>query len=351
LHKIWTEFTHNAMTRITLKQIGKEAGVSEATVSRILRGQSEQHRIRTETEEKVLKAAKRLGFRPRVWSFKPRPLRTKTIGLIIPDLSHYFLAELTRTIVDKARSHGLSVTVRDSLEDDECEKECIEAMWQQNVDGLLLLPVGRHWKHIQQSIRRDTPVVIVDRIMPDLDCHCVGINNYQGAFNAVNYLIERGHTRIGCIQRLPDSWISEERVRGYYDAHRQHGIKIDESLIVGNEYGQRNGYLETKKLLQRTEVPTAVFALSHLSTLGALRALREHHISIPEDMSVVGFDDLPNADYFTNPITTVRQPIREMATTAIELLVELIESKQFVEPMTVMLSTELVRRESVRIIR
>jgi LacI family transcriptional regulator len=339
------------MTRVTLKQIGEAAGVSEATVSRILNGKSEQHRIRTETEDKVLQVAKRLGFRPRVRFFKPKILRTKTIGLIIPDLSHYFLGELTRTIVSKARSHGLSVTVRDSLEDDECEKECIESMWQQEVDGLILLPVGRHWKHIQQSLYRDTPVVIVDRIMSNLDCHCVGIDNYQGAFDAVNYLIERGHKRIACIQRLPESWISEERVRGYRDAHDKHGIAIDESLLMGNEYGQRNGYLETKKLLQLAQVPTAIFALSHLSTLGALRALREHRISIPEDMSLIGFDDLPNANYFENPITTVRQPIREMASTAIELLVELMESKQFIEPMKVMLSTQLVRRESVRIIR
>jgi LacI family transcriptional regulator len=339
------------MSRVTLKQIGKAAGVSEATVSRILNGQSEQHRIRTETEEKVLQVAKKLGFRPRVRFFKPKILRTKTIGLIIPDLSHYFLAELTRTIIDRARSHGLSVNVRDSLEDDECEKECLEAMWQQEVDGLILLPVGRHWKHIQQSVYRDTPVVIVDRIMPNLNCHCVGIDNYQGSLNAVNYLINRGHTKIACIQRLPESWISEERVRGYRDAHKQHGLTIDESLVVGNEYGQRNGYLETKKLLQRSDVPTAIFALSHLSTLGALRALREHRIAIPEEMSLIGFDDLPNANYFENPITTVRQPIREMASTAIELLVELIDSKQFVEPIKVMLSTQLVRRESVSIIR
>jgi LacI family transcriptional regulator len=283
--------------------------------------------------------------------FRPKSLRTQELGLIVPDLSHCFLAELARTIIAKARSHGLSVTVRDSLEDDACEKECIRALSELDLDGLILLPVGREFKHVQQLARQERPLVVIDRIMPNLDCHCVGVDNYRAAFNAVQYLIARGHSRIACIQRLPDSWISGERVRGYRNAHQRHGLSVDESLLVGSDYGQRNGYLETKKLLQHEAPPTAIFALSHLSTLGVLRALREHHICIGDEMSVIGFDDLPNAEYFAEPITTVHQPIMEMAGTAVDLLVAQIESKKTLEPMTVLLPTSLVRRESVRIIR
>jgi DNA-binding LacI/PurR family transcriptional regulator len=148
---------------------------------------------------------------------------------------------------------------------------------------------------------------------------------------------------------LPNSWINGQRVRGYREAHQKHGIRVDESLVVGNEYGQRNGYLETKRLLGRQKRPTAIFALSHLSTLGVLHALREHGVSVAEDMSLIGFDDLPNADLFARPITTVRQPIVEMAETAVDLLVEQVESRESVEPMTVMLPTNLARRDSVRI--
>jgi len=169
----------------------------------------------------------------------------------------------------------------------------------------------------------------------------------EEAYEAVDHLLQAGHQRIGCIQRLPHSWISNERVRGYRDAHAKHGLAVDERLIVGDLYGQRNGYLETKRLLQMDPAPTAIFALSHLVTLGVLRALREHRLTLPGQMALVGFDDLPNVDYFDCPVTTVRQPIEEMASLAVSLLLEQIESEGNVRPVMIKLPTELVRRRSV----
>ncbi len=335
------------MAKVTLKRIAAEVGVSEATVSRVLRGHGCQYKIRPETEHAVFEAARRLGYTHRLSIFKPKPLRTRTLGLLIPDLSHYFLGQLARTIVAKAGESGLAVFVCDTQEDTEMEAQRIEQLLARDIDGLLILPVGRQWDHLKRLAHRGLPMVVIGRIVPDMQCHSVGVDNYGGACEAVEHLIEAGHRRIGCIQRLPHSWISEERVRGYRDAHARHGIPVDERLIVGDLYGQHNGYLETKRLLQMDPLPTAVFALSHLVTLGVLRALREHHLAVPSQMAVVGFDDLPNADYFDCPVTTVRQPVEEMASLAVSLLLEQIDSKGNVSPVLIKLPTELVRRRSV----
>lgn len=335
------------MAKVTLKRIAKQAGFSEATVSRVLQGRGRAYKIRPETEQAVFEVARRLGYSRSASTFKPKPLRTRTLGLLIPDLSHCFLGQLARTIITRAKAADLSVVVRDTLEDTEAEVDGIEQLIEQDVDGLLILPVGKEWDHIRRLARRGPPLVVVDRIVPDVDCHCVGVDNYQGAYEAVCHLIGRGYRRIACIQRLPHSWISDERLRGYRDAHAHNGIPVDDRLIVGDLYGQKNGYLETKRLLQLSPAPTAIFALSHIVTLGALRALREHGLAVPDGMALIGFDDLPNADYFACPITTVRQPVEDMASLAVSLLVEQIESTDRVQPVTLKLPTELVLRRSV----
>jgi len=334
------------MAKVTLKRIATQAGLSEATVSRVLRGHGNAYKIRPETEQAVFEAARHLGYTHSRSTYKPKALQTRTLGLLIPDLSHYFLGRLARTIVARSKPFGFSVLVCDTLEDTDIEMERIEQLIEKDVDGLLVLPVGRQWDHIQRLAHRGLPMVVVDRIIPDVHCPCVGVDNYQGAYDAVEYLIQRGHRRIGCIQRLPHSWISDERLRGYRDAHRRHKTPVDEHLIVGDLYGQQNGYLETKRLLQMDPVPTAIFALSHIVTLGVLRALREHRITMPDGMAVIGFDDLPNVDYFDCPVMTVRQPIEDMASLAVSLLIEQIESRKEVQPVMTKLPTELVRRRS-----
>ena len=338
------------MSRITLATIAQEVGLSKATVSRVLSGQAAKHKIRPETEQMVFDSAKRLGYSYKHKLFKPEALRSQTLGLVVPDMSHYFLAQLARTIVVKAKESGLRVLVMDSMEDTQTEVDALQSLLERDIDGLLILPVGKEWEHIQQLAHRGAPLVVIDRVVPGIDCHSVGVDNYQGTFDAVDYLIERGHRRIACLQRLPHSWINEQRLRGYREAHHQRGLAIDESLIMGEQFGQRNGYLETKKLLQREDRPTAIFALSHLVTLGALRALTEHGLTVPEDMSLIGFDDLPNSEYYAHHITMVTQPITEMALAAVDLLLDEMNSQTRKPAMSVRLPTQLVRRNSVKIL-
>lgn len=336
------------MKRVTLKSVAAAAKISEATASRVLTGQGARFRIPPETEQLVLKAAQRLGYSPHRRFFKPAPLRSRTLGLIVPDLAHFFLAQVAQTVVERAQEAGFSVLVMDSLEDGGQEGQLIDQLVAREIDGLLLLPVGKDWQHVREVVQRQLPVVLLDRVPPDIHCHCVSVDNYEAAFQATDYLLERGHRHIACIQRLAHAWINEERVRGYREAHRAHGLPVDEALVLGDQFGQRNGYLEVTRLLEFNPRPTAIFTLSHLVTLEALRALNDHRLSVPEDLSLVGFDDLPHAEFFAEPITVVRQPIREMARTAVDLLRAQIEQPATSKPMSIQLPCELVRRQSVK---
>ena len=338
------------MPKTTLKDIANHVGVSITTVSRVLNGQAEQHRIKKQTEDAIMNAAKELGFSPYKSIFKPPKVRSKTIGIIIPDISHFFLSNLAKTIRLEIHKADYSVLIVDSREDTATEKESIDLLLSQNVDGLVILPVGKEWKHIQDVYNRGVPLVVVDRIMPQLECPMVGIDNYTGAKEAMDYLIERGHRTIACIQRLPDSWINNERLRAYRDALKQNNIPVDESLIIGDTFGQKNGYLEGKLLLSNHKNPTAIFALSHVLTLGVLQVFREEGLSIPDDLSLISFDDLPFSEYFEFKVTTVKQPVVEMGLMAVNLLLEQINSPTRKESVNIKLRTTFVRRESVKVI-
>lgn len=338
------------MSKVSLKSVAAAAGISPATASRVLSGQSKRFRIPPATEQAVVEAAAKLGYSPSKRFFRPEGLRTKTIGLVVPDVSHFHLAQLTRTVVERAAHVGFSVLACDSLENSGKEEQLVDQLVHRDVDGLLLLPVGRDWQHIREITKRRLPVVLMDRLLPDLACHCVGVDNYQAAFRATDYLIGCGHRRIACIQRLPHAWINEERVRGYRDAHKAHGLEVDETLLMGEQFGRHNGYLEVKRLLEMSPRPTAIFALSHLVTIEALNALRDHRIAVPDEMSLLGFDDLPYVEHFACPITVMRQPIHEMARMALDLLLSQIERASAARPMLVQLPCELVPRQSVKML-
>lgn len=336
--------------RITLKVVAQTAKVSEATASRVLSGQASRFRIPAATAEGIVAVAQGLGYSLNRRYYKPEALRSRTLGLIVPDLSHHFLSRLTRLVVERANAVGFSVLVCDSLEDTEAEKKAIHQLTALEMDGLLLLPVGKEWQHIRELTQRKLPLVLIDRVRPDIVNHCVSVDNYHAAMKATEHLIEQGHRRIACIQRLPHAWINEERVRGYRDAHQAHGLKLDEALILGDQFGQHNGYLEVTRLLGMKARPSAIFTLSMLVTLEALRALRDHKLAIPADISLVGFDDLPHAEYFSQPVTTVRQPVDEMAHLAMDLILEQIEHRVAAKPMNIQLSCDLVRRQSVGVL-
>jgi LacI family transcriptional regulator len=333
---------------ITLNDIARKAGVSVSTVSRVLNRQSQKNRISSKTEKLVLKAAKDLNYRPNQLARGLRLKKTHTIGLVVPDISNPFFAHVTRMIQKNANDFGYSMIVCNTDENIETEREQIELLRGKGVDGYIIMPVGVENDHIVELIEFDKPLVLLDRCFNDLETNSIVVNNFGGSYQATKYLIEQGHTRIAIIQGLINTSTNSERVKGYKEALKEFGVPVDSKLIVGNDFRKDNGYIETKLLLSTSNPPSAIFTMSDLITLGALEAIEESDFAIPEDISIISYDDIDFAPFFKSPLTAVRQPKESMGKLAVKLLIEDIKSKSKNVKQKIVLKPELVIRKSVK---
>lgn len=334
------------MSVVTLNDIAQKAGVSVSTVSRVLNKKAGTHRISEETERLVLRTARELNYRPNQLARGLRLKRTNTIGLIAPDVSNPFFAYIIRRVQNVAHGYGYSVIVCNTDEDLKLEVEHVNLLYRKRVDGMIAMPVGLSYEHFEDVHRRGMPLVLVDRCYPGVDASTVVVDNYAGAFEAVEHLIQHGHERIALIQGLPGTYTNNERLRGYKDALISHGILVEKRLIVGGDFRQENGYIETKLLLNMEDRPTAIFATSDLISLGAMQAVYEEGLEIPTDISLVMFDDFDFAPFLRCPLTAVRQPKEIMGEMAVKILVECLKEGQQ-EVKHIVLKPNLVERLSV----
>ncbi len=242
----------------TLKSMADKFGISVSTVSRILSGKARQYRISKKTERKVRNEADRIGFAPDKIASALKLRKTHTFGLIIPDISNPFFAAIARHVEMEARKRDYFILLCDSQEDTQTEIDSIRLLQSRNIDGLIISPVGQIGRHLKELRDGGMPVVLVDRYFPKLNIPYVTSDNRLGAFEAVRYLIEQGHRKIACIKGLPDSSTSNDRVSGYREALKKHGLGVDASLILGDDFSEQNGYMETKILLQDGKRPGLV---------------------------------------------------------------------------------------------
>jgi len=340
---------------ITIKYIADKLGVSITTVSRVLNGKAKEYRISERTANAILELAKELNYTPNPIAKSLRERRTNTIGLVIPDISNPFFASIAQNIENEARKFGYTIMLCDSGEDTNQEAELIKILINRRVDGFIICPVGISSEHLGVIFKKKIPIVIVDRYFRGLNCSYVVSDNYRGAYDAVNYLIKCGHRVIGCVQGLIGTSVNSDRVQGYKDALIHNGIEVDRTLITGDSFGEKNGYIATKLLLNRERKPTAILALSNLISLGALKAIKEEGLSIPQDISIISFDDQPYCEYLSPPMTMIAQQKAEMGEIAVKLLINQIGSKEnsYDKGNTVqkiVIPTRLVIRKSVSII-
>ncbi len=334
--------------QITLDNIADLVGVSRTTISRVLTGQSKKYRISERTTELVQKTARQLGYVPDQLARALRTKRTNTMGLVIPDISNPFFSTIARNIEIQARKVGSSIILADSQEDTQLEIDSIRLLQSRKVDGLLICPVGEERSHLARIVDSGLPMVIIDRYFPELKCAYVVSDNYRGALEAVEYFFSMNHRSIGYIQGRLRTSVNNDRIRGYRDAHANQGLTVDESLIVGDSFGKRNGYIGAKILLAKKTRPTAIFAASNLISLGAMTAIREEGLSIPEDISIISFDDQPYSEYLATPMTTVVQQTSETGEIAFRLLQAQINQIGSQSTEGIVLPTELVYRKSVK---
>jgi LacI family transcriptional regulator len=337
--------------RPTLKHIAKQLGVSATTVSRALSGQARRYRISRKTEQAVRERARTLGFTPNHLARSLRLKKTATIGLVIPDISNPFFAGIAREIALGAKDSHYSVIVCDSQETEETEIELIELLRGRGVEGIVLCPVGQSAEHLAGFEQGKLPIVLFDRYFPGLRLPYVASDNCEGARAATAHLIQNGHRRIACLQGLPGTSPNEDRLRGYKTAFAAEQLDVDEALVVGDGFGEQSGYIAMKLLLQAGHEFTAIFAFSNQIALGALRALSEEGLRVPDDVSLVCFDDQPYAAYLAAPMTSVAQRASEMGKIAVRMLFDRIHSPERAIQGGILLPTDLVVRGSVRAVQ
>ncbi|HZK93058.1 MAG TPA: LacI family DNA-binding transcriptional regulator [Prolixibacteraceae bacterium] len=307
-----------AKQKVNIFDISTKTGLSISTVSRVLNGKAEQYRIGKISQQKIIAAAEEFNYVPNQFAANLRTGKSNTIALIVPSLNNPFFADLASTINAEVRKFGYITMISDSDENSENEELELQQMLSRNVEGLIIAPCGNKWEHIKQLHDQGLPIICIDRYFEELDIPFVSTDNYDGAYNATQHLIENGHSMISCIQGVQHSTPNRLRVKGFINAMENAGI--GNYNIVGDEFSVQNGYLETRLLLQQRERPTAIFALSNNIAMGCMKALKEMNIRIPEDMSLITFDDHPYLDYLATPLSCIAQPVSDISKIAIKFL-------------------------------
>jgi LacI family transcriptional regulator len=322
--------------RVTIAQVAAEAGVSAMTVSNVV---NERPGASESTRQRVLEVAKRLGYTSPARNGKRG--RTGVIGVLTLDLTGQYSLEIVRGIAEEIADDERELFLNASL-DAVRERERISLFAGGLVDGLLLIaPVLA--PETEQAIQAgDLPVVVIDPRRLDLDLPRVTVDNYDGVRAGTQHLIELGHRRIAYIRGEDDHESTDTRHRGYTDALRLAGMQPDPALVASSNFNRQGGVHAATHLLT-TQRPTAIVAGADLVALGALDAARALGLSVPGDLSIVGFDDLPQAAHSAPPLTTVRQPLHEMGRAGTRALMSLI-ARQPLATDDIRLATQFVLR-------
>ncbi len=332
---------------VTLEQVAEAAGVSPSTASRALAGKARQCRISAKTEQTILAAANGLGFQPSHVARSLRTQRTGLIGLLVPDASNPFFAAIARKATIHAERHGLSTLLADSHNSADHEKEMLAHLQARQIEGLIICPIGESSAHLQALEHRAANVVVVDRWFSGSRLTTVTSDNESGAYAATSALIEKGHREIACLQGRSGTSTNNERLQGYKKALRDANLTPKSSLIRGDDFNEESGYRSTCELLEAQPKLTALFAFSNLNALGALRALAERKLRIPQDISLVTFDDTPFAEFLAAPLSVIRQDVETIGCRAAELLIDQIRTGQKPAKQLYRVPVEFLSRESI----
>lgn len=316
--------------------------MSVTTVSHVVNG---TRRVSDGLRQQVLTAVNELGYQPNALARSLRSKKTHTIGLVVPDSANPFFAEVARGIEDVSFEEGHSVILCNS--DGDLRKELLytDLLVEKQVDGILFVAAGFSAEHILRLLERRIPVVVVDREIPGVSVDSVLTDNEQGGWLATHHLIKLGHRRIGCITGPSDLTPSADRVTGYQRALQQSGLPVESELVVRGEFQSDSGYQAAHSLLGMKDPPAAVFACNDLMAVGVLGAAYERSLQVPDQLSVVGFDDIGLASFTNPPLTTVAQPKREMGALAARMLLDRMHDPELA-PRRRLLETKLVVRRS-----
>ncbi len=330
--------------KTTIKDIAKKTGLSTTTVSRVLNGKSDKYRIAKKSQQIIEEAASELNYVANFFAANLKSGKSNTIGLIVPSLRNPFFANIASNINSEIRKYGYTTMITASDENVKIEKTELKQFISRNIEGLIIIPCGRKMEHIKQVYEKGLPLVLLDRYFEELEIPFVSTDNFEGGYMAANLLIDHGHNSILCIQGVVDSTPNKLRVEGFKKAMKE--ADIENFKVVGDSFSEENGFLETKMMFQNKVRPTAIFTLSNTIAMGCLKALKEENVRIPQDISLITFDDHLYLDFLATPITCVAQPVELICKLAIKNLISSLEKGETTVKQ-IILKPEIIYRESV----
>ena len=326
----------------TISEVAKKAGVSPTTVSHVI---NRTRFVSDEKRERVERAIEEMDYRPNALARSLRNGYTHTLGLILPDSANPFFAEVGHSIEIAAFQAGYSVILCNTENDFAKENLYIDVLTKKQVDGMIFVMMGERNDSLKKLVEMEVPTVVMDRDLPGLEMDVVLADNHQGGVLAVDHLISMGHKRIGCIAGPSSINPSSRRLAGYKQALQAANLVAEPELIMNGDFHPESGWKLGHAMLSQRNAPTAIFACNDLMAIGVMRAATELGLRIPDDLALVGYDDIELASYTSPSLTTIKQPKAEMGLASLTFLLRRIKDKQS-SPQYALLPVSLVIRGS-----
>ncbi|MGQ0561277.1 MAG: LacI family DNA-binding transcriptional regulator [Gemmatimonadota bacterium] len=325
---------------VTVRDVAEKAGVSVATVSRAL---NQSGRVSAQTRERVARVVAELKYRPNTAARSLITRRTGMLGVLLPDLYGEFFSELIRGLDSEAQARGFHLLLSSS-HDHASEIETALNSMQARVDGLIVMAPAVEAHVLRLLVPHDLPVVLLNCALRHESLSSLAIDNYGGAYAAVQHLLTHGHTRIALVQGPPGNHDALERQRGYHAALADACLAIDRDLEMPGDFTASGGYAAALRLMALASPPTAIFATNDATAIGAMSALRDSGIAVPEQVALVGFDNVSSTKYMIPPLTTVEVSISEFGALAVTRLVAVLERADEPERRETLAARVVVRR-------
>lgn len=333
--------------KTTMKDVGAEAGVSVATVSAVLNEQTGNIPISDKTRQAVQLAVKKLNYRMNEQARSLRTGKSHTVGIVASDITQPFSGEMIRQIEQQVYKWGYNFLLSEIRDNKEHKEFCLNLFVQKKVDGILFIGASNEIDDsgILELVENGIPVVLTERDVAGSQVPSVRVDNSEGAFLATKHLIAKGRKMIGYLNGPSENIISSERQQGYKKALIQAGMASGDDLVVEAGIGLADGYRAMSELLKKADQLDAVFAFNDMVAIGAMKAIRDNDLKIGDDIAIVGFDDIPVAEFCEPGLTTVRQPVVEMCVKGVDLLLGMLDNGSS-KGQRIVLEPELIVRKS-----
>ncbi len=331
---------------VTIKDIAKKTGLGLATISKYINGGN----VRENNRVLIESAIDELDFTVNAFAQGLKSNRSKTIGVVIPELNNIFIATIISAVEEILRQNGYSVIVCDCHTDEKLECEAVQFLIHKMVDGIINMSVCKDGKHLYPAVTKNIPVILIDRTIPELSgkVNAVLIDNAGAAEAATTYLLNQGHRNIGILVGPRDVYTSERRLLGYRYAFDSFHLSPPEDLIVCSDYTVQGGYECMRSWLSEHPETTATFITNYEMTLGAMIAVNELGIRVPDQVSVIGFDNLGLSQVIRPKLTIIEQPLEDIAKHTAGIMLDKLSEKSPSNPKTITLGTTLLVGESVK---